>query len=71
MNKDGQFNTGRQYTKDGQVIHWMLDLDEQVIHVHDVSRMVKFRIYYTGRGDSTAIQDAIMAAYDAGAYHLE
>ncbi|TPJ51755.1 MULTISPECIES: hypothetical protein [unclassified Mesorhizobium] len=66
---DLTFNTGRLYTKDGQVIRAVFDANAGVVRFNDFSRMVSGEFPYQRHNNTP--QDlalAVMLAYDHGIY---
>jgi hypothetical protein len=70
-----RFNTGRQYSKEGQIIEaqeygtpyddldWFNPNEEQYVEFHDLTRQVNGRLHFCKLD-----QDAIMEHYDKGNY---
>jgi hypothetical protein len=80
MERKIRFNTGRQYSKEGQIIEaeefgtpldlidWLNDdlkQDSQYIIFHDITRQIKGKIHFCKLSEME-----IMKAYDEGEYDL-
>lgn len=66
---DLTFNTGRLYTKEGQVIRAVFDESAGVVRFSDFSRMVDGEFPYQRYNNSDFdIARAVMVAYDHGIY---
>ena len=73
------FNTKRQYTDEGQVIHItsirLTDWDDEhcaphLVHFADVSRGIsgEFRLVFDEGYSSSELQERLLEAYDRGGY---
>ncbi len=66
-----EYNTGRPYADDGQVIRFC-EIDRRRIAFADLSRRIEGVIVHTGlgafAGDEYHIRDRMLTAYDHGIY---
>ncbi len=69
---DIHFNTGRLYTKDGQIIRAVWDAEKEVVHFADFSRAINGSIeaptYAAGFTRPGSLAMFVMERYDRGAY---
>ena len=71
--KEFEFNTGRRYRADGQLIKCYYDWSQEkkcfIIYFNDTARGIDGWMQYTGPSDNLRyMQDAVIQAYDGFVY---